>query len=106
MPLCDEHKTPMYPEELLTHSVVYECRSLNCRRYFSPGGGYFCALPQVLAASTEVDSKEQSALVCPEKGEEHSFMAVVSRRVPNEGDTHPWCFYCYDCKREFSMTPE
>jgi hypothetical protein len=46
-PLCDEHMTPMYPEEPLTQSVVYGCRSANCRhsgllhRNFSgPGGSW------------------------------------------------------------------
>jgi hypothetical protein len=96
----------MYPEELRTLLVVYECGSLDCRRYYSPGSGYFCALPQMMDASTEIDPSNRGRKACPEKGEEHRFMAIVGRKSPKAGDTYPFCFYCYDCKREFPMVSE
>jgi hypothetical protein len=77
MPLCDEDMTPMFSEELLSHSLVYGCRSVNCRRYFSPDSGYFCALPQVMETSTEIASKEQSALLCPEEAKNTLYGSLV-----------------------------
>jgi len=106
VPLGDEPMSRMYPEELRTLLVTYKCGSLDCQRYYTPGSGYFYTLPREMDVSTEIDSKKRSMKACPEKREEHSFMAIVGRRSPKDGDTYPWCLYCYDCKREFAMVPE
>jgi hypothetical protein len=100
---CDIDMSSMYPEELRTLAVAYQCGSLDCRRYYTPGSGYFYTLPCEMTVSTEIDSKNRSMRACPERFEEHSYLAIAARKSPKEGDTYPWCFYCYECKKEFPL---
>jgi hypothetical protein len=105
VPRCDVDMSPMYPEELGTLAVAYQCDSPDCRRHYTLDSGYFYTLPHVMGASTESDSKNRGMKTCPAV-EGHSYLAIVAREAPKEGDTHPWCFYCYECKKEFPLPQE
>jgi hypothetical protein len=104
VPRCDVDMSAMYPEELQTLAIAYQCGSRDCRRYYTLDSGYFYTMPHVMDASTEIDSKNRGMKTCPVGLEGHSYLAIVARESPKEGDTYPWCFYCYECNKEFPLS--
>jgi ribosomal protein L37AE/L43A len=93
-PRCDQCLSEMVSERVSTGTIVYECR--DCNRSFIPTGGYYNAVGDAL------DPHNRGSKKCPVNPEEHTFMAVVAR----EGDSYPWCWYCYDCKAEHQLMVE
>ena len=91
VPLCDKHLTQMWPEKLsFPVSAIYGCAVQDCRRYYGPRLGYFYLFPQTPEATSHIDAANRCMKVCPQKAQEHAYMAIT-RRVESYG------WYCYNC---------
>jgi hypothetical protein len=90
-PLCDKHISKMSCEALpFAVSPVYVCGVQDCRRHYGRRLGYFYPLKPPL----HIDPIDRCLKDCPEKGQEHSYMAITYRK-----DGSGW--YCFDCRRDY-----
>jgi hypothetical protein len=94
--VCDQCSTRLWPTvSPFAVSPVYCCGNLSCRRHFGFRFGYFNVASN---PPLNIDPAGRNGASCPEKREEHLYMALVRRG-------HGISRYCFDCQKHFEDEP-
>jgi len=70
LPICDRRHFRMWPEgSSFLPTVIFNCASPSCRRYYGKRHGYLDLLPAILLSIEQIDPDNRSMKLCPTKGE-------------------------------------